>query len=218
MKDRTIKNGKIYVLKDPIDGSIRYVGKYQRKYLSNRLKAHVREAIKSNSYNHRLNWIRLLIQQNLQPQIELIQDGFTNSDELCQAEMFLINFYKQIGLNLVNGTPGGDGNNLPRSEKTRQLMSIAAKGKKKSLEHRLNIATAKIGEKNPQFGKQYSSEEKLKLSMLNGGQGLIKCIETEQIFFSQKEAGRQLQIHDGSISAVLKGKRKHAQGYTFKYI
>jgi hypothetical protein len=51
-------------------------------------------------------WIRSLVNQNLKPQIELIQDGYKTRKELCEAETFLIAFYREVGVGLVNGTKG----------------------------------------------------------------------------------------------------------------
>lgn len=46
----------------------------------------------------------------------------------------------------------------------------------------------------------------------------IKCIETNQIFSSQSEASRRLNLSCGNINSVLRGKRKKTKGYTFVYV
>ena len=46
----------------------------------------------------------------------------------------------------------------------------------------------------------------------------IRCIETGETFASQTEAARKLQLSQGDINAVLKGKRKSTGGYTFRYV
>lgn len=46
----------------------------------------------------------------------------------------------------------------------------------------------------------------------------IKCIETNQIFSSQSEASKKMNLRNQSINRVLKGKRKHTGGYSFEYV
>jgi hypothetical protein len=147
---KKVLDGKIYLLKDPRDGSIRYVGKCEST-LEIRLSNHKSEASHSKKKNHRLDWIRCLQKNNLQPQIELVQDGFSTSEELCIAEIFLIQFCKDIGLSLVNGSLGGEGGK-------------PFLGKKHSSEWKRNQSLRKIGENNHNFGKQFSEEHKLKIS------------------------------------------------------
>lgn len=158
MKNRKINNGKIYVLKDPIDGSIRYVGKFEGKYLNNRLSIHIYEAKKEKNSNRRINWIKSLLKQNFKPHIELIQDDYKTREELCAAEIFLIQFYKDIGLDLVNSTRGGDsGNGI--SGKDHYLF-----GKTHS-QYFKNILSQKLsGENNPMFGKNHTKKSRLKIS------------------------------------------------------
>lgn len=45
----------------------------------------------------------------------------------------------------------------------------------------------------------------------------IVCIETGVEYYGIKECARNMGLHDGNITSVLKGKRKHTGGYTFKY-
>ena len=46
----------------------------------------------------------------------------------------------------------------------------------------------------------------------------IRCIETGIVYASTHEAGRKLEIHQGSISQCCKGNRKSAGGFTFEYL
>ena len=49
-------------------------------------------------------------------------------------------------------------------------------------------------------------------------QGLpIKCIETDTIYYSVREAARQLNIHHSGILKVLNGEYNQTGGYHFKY-
>lgn len=104
--NKSLLNGKIYVLKHPITGEIRYVGKTEDKYPIRRLKTHIQHAKTKKEKTHNLDWIRSLINQNLFPEMEIIDFGYTSRKELCEAEIFLIQFYKDIGLSLTNSTNG----------------------------------------------------------------------------------------------------------------
>ena len=46
----------------------------------------------------------------------------------------------------------------------------------------------------------------------------IRCIETQKIYNSIKEASETMHISRGNISAVLHERRKHANGFTFEFI
>jgi hypothetical protein len=159
MQDRKIDNGKIYVLKDPTDGSVRYVGKFEGKYLNKRLNTHIYEAFEGKSDNHRLNWIRFLVgKQRTPPIIELVQDGFKTRKELCEAEIFLIQFCKDIGLKLLNSTIGGDSGNGLSGE------NHYCFGEPKSEEFKQKLSMKLSGSGNPMFGKTHTEESKLKIS------------------------------------------------------
>lgn len=46
----------------------------------------------------------------------------------------------------------------------------------------------------------------------------VRCVETGQIFDSTREAARQLDLHQSSISAICRGERKTTGGYHFEFI
>lgn len=46
----------------------------------------------------------------------------------------------------------------------------------------------------------------------------VLCVTTGQEFYSQKEAARQLNVHQGSLQRVLKGRASHTKGYVFTYV
>lgn len=144
-------------MKDPRDQSIRYVGKYESTYLSARLNAHIYDAKNSKLRSHKINWIRLLINLDLKPQIELIEEGYKTRKELCEAEIFLIQFYKDIGIDLVNGTPGGEGGcaKLFGDLNPMRRPEVREKFKKPlSEEHKKKLSIAKSGKNHPNYGKR----------------------------------------------------------------
>ena len=118
----------IYVLKDPRNNEIRYVGRTSQP-LNYRLKAHIGEARKH--IKHVSNWIRSLTKLNLCPVIEEL-DSSTWS-ESAYLEVWYISLIKSWGYKLCNHTEGGEGavGNI-RSTKTKlkHLNSIMSKAKK----------------------------------------------------------------------------------------
>ena len=99
------ENTIIYVLKDPETKEIRYVGKTVSS-LQKRLKQHIYDTKKSK--NHRSNWIKSILNKNLIPEIEEIDNCIWLESQ--EKEQFWIKYYKDLNYNLVNATDGGEGN------------------------------------------------------------------------------------------------------------
>jgi len=120
---RPTMRAKIYTLSEP-SGAIRYVGKTIQT-LKRRLYFHLcdtRRGIK----NHRCNWIRLLLKKGLVPIIREIDEV---EGDGCNREIGWISFFRRLGLDLVNGTDGGEGLlGCHPSAETRQRISEGHKG------------------------------------------------------------------------------------------
>lgn len=130
---------KIYGLFDPW-GRLRYVG-VTIKTLGQRLSGHVREA-KRGAMHRRAKWIRSILEVD-QPQILLLAET-QDEIEAYALEAAHIQFAKEEGHDLVNGTPGGIGTGSgesswhygkTRNPETGRKISAAKKGKPFSLEH-----------------------------------------------------------------------------------
>lgn len=114
----------IYVLVDPRDGDIRYVGKTTQP-LRVRWLQHLREARNSRTdKTYRAYWIRKLQQLQLKPIIRLIQYVPTPCEK--EAEQHWIAWFKAQAARLVNGTAGGEGLTNP-PEHVREKLRVAAK-------------------------------------------------------------------------------------------
>jgi len=96
----------IYVLRDPRDGRVRYVGK-TTKEVQVRLKGHIEKSRDLSNRWHVANWIRSLDSFGLKPEIEKIRE--VADEYLDDAERFCIKEFKRLGCDLTNGTEGGDG-------------------------------------------------------------------------------------------------------------
>lgn len=129
----------IYVLRCPITNEVRYVGQTKMS-LNKRLAGHLYEAFgrKKKKHNHKDNWIRCLLKNDLRPIIESIET-FSNEEELSfilERERFFILKYKKE-FRLLNSTDGGE-------------YSI----------NNVIVITDVSGEKNPMFGKQHNDFSK----------------------------------------------------------
>ncbi len=98
---------KIYCLKDPRDGAIRYVGKTVQK-LRCRLASHF--CRDRNEKNYTEAWIKALKNEGIKPIIELIEEV---AETVWEAkEKYYIQYYKELGYKLTNHSIGGDSCNL----------------------------------------------------------------------------------------------------------
>lgn len=116
----------IYLLIDPRDASVRYVG-WCGNSLRRRLLEHVREAAKGVQ-TYKCCWLRALITVGVQPTIWLVE----STEAPKEREKYWIAHYRSAGCRLTNGTDGGDGQlGSPRSAETRTKISAALRGMKK---------------------------------------------------------------------------------------
>lgn len=73
------------------------------------------------------------------------------------------------------------------------------------------------GENNPFYGKKHTEEtiEKIKKTRKRKQ---VRCIETDIIYESVREAGKILNCNPGNILKCCKGKRKTCGGYHWEYV
>lgn len=143
-----MKQAKIYILRDPRNGDIRYVGKTNQK-LSYRLNAHMQE----KSQCHRVNWLNQLRTLGLKPGIEVVE--FVQGDYPWQeCERFWIKYFRMHGHKLTNNTSGGDGvPDLPME--TRQRMRQVWLGRKHKPETIIKLSNASKGRKKTEAMKDH---------------------------------------------------------------
>lgn len=157
----------IYILIDPRNNEIRYVGKTKNP-LTARLAQHVDDVIYKQEQNWRTHWIAELLRLGYRPRIELIQevpDAFWR-----QAEPYWIAYYRAIGCRLTNGTEGGDGGYSPTPD-------VLAK-----------YGIANMGN-TYRLGKSHTEETKAKLS------AATKAMWKDPTFRAQVVAGKTGQKH-----------------------
>lgn len=105
-----------------------------------------------------------------------------------------------------------------RSDKTKKILSDLAKNREKNPMEGVH----RYGKEAPMYGKHHTEETKLKLSIIqiNKNRGKRVIAYTEEFFkefTSAIQASIYLNIPQQNIYECLKGKRKTARGFKFKY-
>lgn len=177
---------KIYTLTDPRTDAVRYIGTTGRT-LECRLGDHIRQS-RWGEKTHRANWIRQLLAADLLPVISMLE-----ITEDKTREIYWIREYRERGIDLVNGTAGGDGwgqwteeRRLAHGDRmrgriampeTRAKLSAAQRGRVVSAETRELLRAYNLGKKHgplspetkekmraAKLGHQVSAETRAKIS------------------------------------------------------
>ena len=156
------------------------------------------------------------------------------------AESFIPNPYNlpQVGHKDENNFKTGDGcnncvdnlewctqeenSNMPIRTERLKKNNCGMKGKQHTKETKQKMSEAQKGEKGYWYGKNISEETKRKIGEANKGENnkrckAVKCIETNKIYFSAKNAQDNTGFRANAITACCKGKRKSCGGYHWKY-
>jgi hypothetical protein len=134
----------IYALTEPDGVTVRYIG--ITKHFRHRLTRHICDARTKGEKNHRICWIRSLMYKEQKPCILLIEET-----EDILRERFWIEHYRSLGCDLVNASNGCESHiGYTISEKTREAVSKAKKGKPISESHRQALIRANTGRRMPE--------------------------------------------------------------------
>lgn len=198
----------IYALQDPTTFELRYIGKSVSGL--NRPKQHTYPSYISKDKSYKGNWIRSLLNNGFQPIIKVIQT-LNNHIELIEAEIYWIEYFKNLGCPLTNSTKGGSGSMGYKWKDTdvRRLKPHPMKGKKLTDEQKTKISKMnKIVMNTP--------EMKDKLVKRKSGSKFIDNYGNyyESIFDAQRKTG----FCRDSIRDTLEGRKESIGGYKFKYI
>lgn len=88
----------IYVLKDPRDHVVRYVG--QSSNSKKRFSSHMSEALKGYYQEDKSGWLSTLRATGLRPELEIIDDA--TAEDVAAIEAFWINWFRKRGAPLLN--------------------------------------------------------------------------------------------------------------------
>lgn len=115
-------------------------------------------------------------------------------------------------LKIANGGVNGFNYGKHLSEETKAKLS------------KINKDRFQNKENHPMYGKQHSEETKRKLSESKKGKPNpqkrkpVRCIETNEIFSSAKEAAEEKGVSSAKISSVCNGKRNTTGGYHWEFV
>lgn len=181
----------IYGLRDPRTAEIRYIGQ-TIKSAEHRLKVHLKpHELKKRT--HKNNWLNELLAFGFTPEIIEIMRVDT-VEELDAAEVACIDFGKAIGLQLTNGTAGGEGaKGAVRSAETREKVRRANLGKKASPEAKAKMSAAHVG-------RVVSEETRKKLSLALAGKS--KATTAKSVAAHQR-LRKQIKCSDGRVFTGL---------------
>lgn len=119
----------IYVLKDPRDGRVRYVGKTKR------LRGRLREHINQPRSEGLRRWISELSASELKPAIEVIEECF--GDLWVESEKFWVSEYRAKYPDLLNVLRGGGGPlEKDYTADVREVMSLRSRASHRKPEFR----------------------------------------------------------------------------------
>lgn len=98
---------------------------------------------------------------------------------------------------------------------TKRKMSLAAIGRKASDETRRKLSSMRKGEGNSMYGKNHTEEAKMKMSV-----PIVQYTKNDEFvaeYYGAKDASVKTGIHRQNIADALKGRRKYAGGFIWKY-
>ena len=138
---------------------------------------------------------------------EIIEEGLT-SEEANEREQFYIEKYrttdKEYGYNIQPG--GGSYSNMlgkHHSEETKQKMREAALGRKVSEEQRRKHSETMKG---------------LLVGSKNHKSKAVRCVNTGEVFESQRLAAQAKGVEQSKICLCCQGKRSHTHGLKWEYV
>jgi len=218
-----------YVLIDPRDNKIKYVGRTVD--VLNRMRNHIYEA-KKNNRNKRERWIVSLLRQNMTPTLKVIYKLNCSIEEAIQTEKTLYKkLFKRFDLKnepdnylgaVLTGTKvyqysllGDFIKEFPNSNQARITIGIhdssileACKGNVKSAGKFL-WSFNKVDKLKP-YNKNWRKEK---------GKPVIATDKdgNSTEYLTSRIASKELGIHWKKISAVLNGRQKSSKGYIFRF-
>ena len=148
---------------------------------------------------------------------EILSDNLTK-EQAEEKEILLIKKYKSNNMNYGYNVENGGNATGKLSEETKKKISIANKGKTSWLkgkhwseEHKKRISEKEKGRISPMKNKHWSIEQRAKV-----GTPII-CIDTNELFYSIRDASRKTGCDRANIIRVLNGIYKQTGGLHFEY-
>lgn len=197
----------IYKITNKVNGKV-YIGQTIRP-LEKRWEAHQYQ--KGCTYLHRA--IQKYGADNFTvEQIDVARDR----EELDLKEQFWIQHYDctvPSGYNLQSG-----GKHCEFSNETKEKIRLKLTGRRLSEETRKKIGAASRMRTPGRLGKPASESQKARARLSNPNRKTVICIETGQTYLSITQAANMTGAGRSHIAEVIRGKRQHAGGYTWKVV
>lgn len=191
----------IYTLSDA--SGIRYIGKSNNPLY--RFKVHLKECKLKRTRKEK--WIFSLLEKGNKPILEILEEIEDSNWE--HAESFWISQFKAWGFNILNGTDGGDGSNgfkgKTHTEETKQKLRNKTNEYYSNENNKIKLGqiTKERFKKDPYYNSKIIFQYDL-----NG-------IFIKEITLNQ--ANKDLKIPKSNIIECMKGKRKTAGKFIWKY-
>jgi hypothetical protein len=205
MEERKVK---IYVLKNPENGIIHYVGRTLNE--KSRYRNHIYQGRNGCKKNRKNSWVNNILNKGLKPTMEIIE--IVPQSKAIEREMYWISELKKT-CDLKNERDFIE-NDYLYSEESRKKMSESQKGNKNKLGKNLT-PEQKNNCGNARRGKKQSREEKIKrykpiLEFDLDGNFIIE-------WESASDAAKAHKTSQSSVSLVASGKRNSWFGIIWKY-
>lgn len=216
----------VYGLIDPSTKQLRYIGLSSSGM--NRPLSHFRPSQLAKDTNlHKRRWIEKLAKQGLQPEIEVLE-RCANREELAEAEVFQIQYYKSIGADLMNMAEGGyTGNTVPRTDETKKKMSDSkVKQWANNSEYKEKMTTMFQDywskPENREAQRQRWTSEKREAQRKRGidqhSKGKFILTGTGEEFESAASFARRIGVTHGAVNYAVKNNRASIKGKEFKFM
>lgn len=234
-----MKTTNIYILIDPRNQQIRYVGKTNNP--DERFKNHMNRG--HNKLSHKRNWIESLKKLGLKPIMQIID--IVLIDEWIFWEKYWISQFKSWGFNLVNHTEGGDGctfgnktsfkkghvpwNNDTKPHKTCIICGNIFRDYQHNHRNTCSKKCEKINRSNSKNSGKFQishtpwnkNKSNYKIGGLKQSIPVLQLdVNTNEIineFLGCKEAAIAMNCIPENIRSACVGKLKTAKGYKWKY-
>lgn len=161
-----MKRHVIYGLIDPNTKELRYVG-YTSNLKQRAYNHHNPHQL--TSHTHKNNWLKSLLSSGQKSEMIILEE-YESAQELPEAEIFAIAYFKSIGCNLTNGTDGGDGGSpmtgKRHSEETKTKISTSHKNVSSEYKNRRN---KRLKECPIHLGHKHSDKTKTRMSESHKG-------------------------------------------------
>jgi len=230
-----MQNYYVYIYTDPSQPFTGQYGdivfQYEPFYVglgkNNRYLSHLLTKNRKRDTNkHKVHKIEKLLAMgyDLKQFIVMAEQGLTKQEAIYLEKFFIA----QIGRrsegtgSLVNLTAGGEGTvGFPITDAFREKIRKVQKGTKRSPETKEKFKLSKLGAKNPNYGKQLSNEQRLKIHLATKGK-----VNTKSIILIDPDGNKHITSHgvtvfcethglsQQNVSSMFRGLRKTCKGWT----